>query len=127
MIDEAQRGLLFPRAWWPELAAGAAPGLLADRNARPDAGTAAGDSGAAGRNHPAVGLRIRSDLSANRPGTAVNSALASGRSGRTHGDICGQAAQVTYAGMTIAGAYQINATVPTDLADGINEVAATVN
>ena len=39
----------------------------------------------------------------------------------------GQAAQVTYAGMTIAGAYQINATVPTDLADGINEVAATVN
>jgi uncharacterized protein (TIGR03437 family) len=41
--------------------------------------------------------------------------------------IGGQAAQVTYAGMTIAGAYQINATVPTDLADGINEVAATVN
>jgi beta-glucosidase len=38
--------------------------------------------------------------------------------------IGGETAQVQYAGMTIAGVYQINVTVPADLADGIYEVAA---
>jgi len=38
----------------------------------------------------------------------------------------GEIAPVQYAGMTIAGVYQINVTVPTNLADGIYGVAATV-
>ena len=39
--------------------------------------------------------------------------------------IGGQSATVYYAGMTVAGGYQINAAVPT-LPDGDYEVAATV-
>jgi len=40
--------------------------------------------------------------------------------------IGGEVAQVQYAGMAIAGVYQINVTLPGDLADGIYDVTAAV-